>query len=84
MKFDFEKQFNILSYSPISIKSSFDDNLNLVIANSEIAEQFRSTPKILLTDTTGNWINYNANYLKIGTAVDGLFGYQSRSRKLWD
>ncbi len=73
IKFEFANQPNILSYSPLVSKGEFDDNLNLVLANSEIAEQFRSLPKILLNDTTGNWINYSANYLKIGTASDGLF-----------
>jgi hypothetical protein len=73
LKFEFRDQPNILSYSPLVYKNQFDDNLSLVLANSEIAEQFRSAPKILVNDTTGNWINYTASYLKIGTANDGLF-----------
>lgn len=73
LKFEFINQPSLLSYSPLISKGEFDDNLKLVLANSEIAEQFRSNPNILNTDTTGNWIDYSANYLKIGTANDGLF-----------
>ena len=64
VKFEFTNQPNILSHSPLLNKGQFDDNLSLVLANAEIAEQFRSTPKILLNDSTGNWINYSANYLE--------------------
>jgi hypothetical protein len=59
--------------SPIQIKSKYDYRLTESIFNSDIAEQFRSTSKIVLNDTTGNWINYNSTYLKIGIANDGLF-----------
>lgn len=73
LKFDFDREIKILDYSPIQTKSEFDTNLKLVLANADIAEQFRSSPKILAADTTGNWINYSANYVKLGTASDGLF-----------
>ena len=73
LRFEFENRFNMSDNSPLQIKSDFDENLKIVVANSGIAEQFRSNPKILLADTTGSWINYSANYLRIGTASDGLF-----------
>lgn len=73
IKFEFNNQENFLSYSPLALKGDFDDNLKTILANSEIAEQFRSTPKLILNDTSGNWIDYTANYLKLGTASDGLF-----------
>ncbi|OGU61102.1 MAG: hypothetical protein A2315_02935 [Ignavibacteria bacterium RIFOXYB2_FULL_35_12] len=73
LKFEFINQPNFLSSSPLVNNGQFDDNISLVLSNAEIAEQFRSAPKILLNDTTGNWIDYSANYLKIGTASDGLF-----------
>lgn len=73
LKVELDKNSNILNYSPIETKSSFDDNLKLLIVNSEIAEQFRDTPKIVTTDTSGNWINYSANYLKIGAGSDTLY-----------
>ena len=66
-------QINILSNSPIQLKSSFDEALTKLIVNSEIAEQFRNKTTISLEDTTGNWIDYNATYLKLGTGSDGIF-----------
>ncbi len=73
LKFNFENDVKILPYSPLEIKSPFDENLRLILANTEIAEQFRDNPKLLLNDTTGNWINYFSNYLKIGIANDGIY-----------
>ncbi|HQI41236.1 MAG TPA: hypothetical protein PK665_09095, partial [Ignavibacteriaceae bacterium] len=48
------------------------DNTQL-IANSAIVDQFASSQPLLLQDTTGSWIDYGSEYLKIGTAKDGLF-----------
>lgn len=73
LRVDFDKRINIKDSSPIENKSPFDDNLRLLFSNSEIAEQFRGTPNLNLNDTTGDWINYSANYLKFGTASDGIF-----------
>jgi len=64
---------SIKSAEPLKIKSKYDSELTGLFYNSDIAEQFRSNPKLVASDTTGNWINYNATYLKIGTANDGLF-----------
>ncbi len=41
--------------------------------NYEIADKFKSAHKFSPNDATGDWINYLAEYLKIGTASDGLF-----------
>lgn len=73
LRLDFANNTKILPYSPLEIKSQFDENLRFILANSEIAEQFRGKPQLLLNDTTGNWINYFSNYLKIGIASDGLY-----------
>ena len=73
LKIEIDKKSTLLSYSPLEIKSSFDENVRTLLANPDIAEQFRGSPKLLLNDTTGNWINYSANYLKIGTGSDGLY-----------
>lgn len=73
LKFEFTNQPKFLTYSPLIDRGQFDDNLRLVLSNSEIAEQFRSKPQILSSDTTGNWINYSVSYLKFGIANDGLF-----------
>ena len=64
---------SIKSTSPLKVKSNYDKELTGLFYNSDIAEQFRSNPKLVTDDSTGNWINYNAVYLKIGTAKDGLY-----------
>ncbi len=44
-----------------------------LILNTAIADQFKGKQHLVLEDTTGNWINYGSEYLKIGTAKDALF-----------
>lgn len=73
LKFEFEPSTRLLSSSPIEIKSDFDENLKQLFINWQIAEQFRNNSPKLSTDNTGNWINYSANYLRIGTVSDGLY-----------
>lgn len=73
LKFEFEPSVRISESSPLEIKSRFDETTKFLLANHQIAEQFRGTPQFILSDTTGNWINYSSKYLKIGTAADGLF-----------
>lgn len=73
LKFEFEPSTKLLQHSPLEIKSDFDENLRQLFINWQIAEQFRSNPPKLLTDNTGNWINYSANYLRIGTVSDGIY-----------
>ena len=53
--------------------TDFDKATEKLIANSNIAEQFRSTSTYLLPDTTGNWIDYNSIYLKFGVGKDGIY-----------
>ncbi len=65
--------YNISSESSLQIKSKFDKEIERIIFNPGIAEQFRSSHKFLQSDTTGSWINYNQNYLKIGTVEDGIY-----------
>jgi hypothetical protein len=59
--------------SPIAIHSDMDKSLRSVIANANMAEQFRAKPSTIKDDTTGAWINYGASYVKIGVANDGVF-----------
>ncbi len=65
---------------PFSLVENFNDsykNLNedisRFILNYEMADQFAGSQPLVLEDTTGNWINYGLEYLKIGTAKDALF-----------
>ncbi len=67
-----DQNMTINSNSELKIKSTFDTELKSLICNSGLAEQFRSSQKPLTSDTTGNWIDYDKSYLKIGTATDGL------------
>lgn len=49
------------------------NELKDILLNAQIANQFAAQQPLLLQDTTGNWINYGNEYLKIGTAKDELF-----------
>lgn len=65
-------QRNILPESPLQIQNNFDKALQLLISNAASAEQYRNRNTISLEDTTGNWIDYGANYLKMGLAEDAV------------
>ncbi|MFZ1517809.1 MAG: C25 family cysteine peptidase [Ignavibacteriaceae bacterium] len=65
---------------PFSFVENFNDSnknlsedLSRFILNYEMADQFTGRQPLVLEDTTGNWINYGLEYLKIGTAKDALF-----------
>lgn len=64
---------NPVVHSPIKIKSDFDKLLSNILANTDVAEQFRTPVSYSLTDTTDNWIDYNSSYLKIGVGQDGIY-----------
>ncbi len=63
-------QINIAA--PLKITNDFDKAINNLISNQNIAEQFRTVYTYQLDDTTGNWINYNSTYLKLGVARNGI------------
>lgn len=42
-----------------------------MLVNPESVDKFSST--ITVNDTTGNWIDYSASYVKIGVAKDGVY-----------
>ncbi len=63
----------ITQNSPIKIISDYDKELKNLIYDSDIAEQFRTSPKLILNDSTGSWFNYNSTYVKLGVVNDGLF-----------
>lgn len=66
-------RYNILSHSPIKIKTDNDRAVKNLISNRDIAEQFRSNTTYALPDTGGTWINYDATYIKIGVDRDAVF-----------
>jgi len=67
---DLLPKINILNDSPLQIRNGFDKALQNLICNAASAEQFRNKNTISLLDTTGNWIDYGADYLKMGVAED--------------
>ncbi len=72
IKVQLDKNISLSSNSELKTKSFYDKELKNIIINFSIAEQFRSVQKPLSADTTGDWIDYDKSYLKIGTASDGL------------
>ena len=65
--------YQFLIDSPLKLVTDFDEATSKLIVNSNIAEQFRGTSGYLLPDTTGNWIDYNSTYLKLGVGKDGIY-----------
>ncbi|MHB8580996.1 MAG: C25 family cysteine peptidase [Ignavibacteriaceae bacterium] len=61
------------SSSPIKVRSQYDNQLKNLIYDADIAEQFKANPKLIMDDSTDNWINYNSTYVKLGVVNDGLF-----------
>ncbi len=61
----------ILSESKIKINNNYDTILQELLANAEIAEQFRSQrpEKVNIFE----WIDFSKEYLKIGIAEDGIY-----------
>ncbi len=75
LKFQFQN-VSLKNDSPIIIRNSYDKLTRSLISNAEIAEQFRShMPNNLLADTTGQWINYDADYIKIAVARNGIYRF---------
>ena len=66
---DYPFSFNENLQTKIKAYSEFDN----LFLNAQIADQFAGKQLLVLEDTTGNWINYGSEYLKIGTAQDALF-----------
>ena len=52
---------------------NLSEDISRFILNYDMADQFAGSQPLVLEDTTGNWINYGLEYLKIGTAKDALF-----------
>ncbi len=66
------------NYSMVLTKTNLDavensTGLDDILLNAQIANQFLAKQPLTLNDSTGNWINYASEYLKIGTAKDDLF-----------
>lgn len=67
------KQLILQDNSPLQIKSIFDENLKDLFANWQIAEQFRSKPNKVISDSNQDWINFNNPYYKLSIIEDGIY-----------
>ncbi|MHB1686875.1 MAG: C25 family cysteine peptidase [Ignavibacteriaceae bacterium] len=75
-----------VNFSPVAsyptnttTESVYDKALKKVIANYDYAKSFRSFRKLFsYPDTTGNWIDYSKQYVKLAVPADGIYriGYQ--------
>lgn len=70
---DFGNNYPIVFNEKTNNSSANKNELMQLFLNYEIADQFKGKQPLVLADTTGNWINYGMEYLKIGTAKDELF-----------
>lgn len=60
-----------LNSSPLSF---YDEMLNDVIINYKDAKKFRSfNPLYTYSDTTGNWIDYSRDYVKLAIPADNIY-----------
>ncbi|MCU0342363.1 MAG: C25 family cysteine peptidase [Ignavibacterium sp.] len=75
--------YQFLTDSPLKLVTDFDKAASKLIVNSNIAEQFRSTSYYLLPDTTGNWIDYNSTFLKLGVGKDGIYRITKSDLDFW-
>lgn len=54
--------------------SGYDEILNDIIINFEYAKEFRSiNPSLINQDTTGQWIDYTKEYLKLAIPSDNIY-----------
>ncbi|MBN1216131.1 MAG: hypothetical protein JXA99_11910, partial [Candidatus Lokiarchaeota archaeon] len=70
---NFQEIQNLIDYAQLDIKSDFDKIISNLIINENIAEQFRCKVKQIVKDNTGNWIDYDQTYLKMGVSKDGVY-----------
>lgn len=66
------RELSSLQITPANLLSN-NDKAAKIFLNQSIAHLFVSNQPAFLQDTTGNWIKYNLEYLKLGTAKDGIF-----------
>jgi hypothetical protein len=70
IEFDAIMAFNINS----SPQGEFDGVLDKIILNYKSAAQFRSfRPETFIQDSSGNWIDYSKEYVKLQIAEDGIY-----------
>ncbi len=74
LNINFKKAYNFSENSPIKILSKYDKIFRNIIADYNIAGQFRSSKiNLINSDSLTNWINYNATYIKLAVGKDGLY-----------
>jgi hypothetical protein len=66
-----KKQLNMINYEKNNF-SAYDEVLSNFILNKDMIPQFYSARGII-PDSLFNWIDFNATYVKLGTAEDGIY-----------
>lgn len=73
-----ELKINVINKK--NLEYSSDDillNSNNIHINSQTANKYRvNTVQSILNDTTGNWINFENNYIKLGIYKDGVYRFR--------
>ncbi len=76
--FEAEIKINFSDVKPYNsnsgLKGKFDEALNKIILNYKFADQYRSFQSYSsLSDTTGSWIDYSNEYVKLGIPEDDIY-----------
>lgn len=53
--------------------SEYENELSKIIINYSAAQEFKSIPNYVASDTTGSWIEYGKDYVKLAISNDGLY-----------
>lgn len=73
LKFQFDEHFD---YNENKIQN-IDPLTSSIIENTGIVSP-KNFQNIFLNDSTGNWIDYNLHYVKIGTYADGIYKIEKK------
>ncbi len=83
IKITFPRNTELKKTAPLVISSAFDKVLSSSIVNSSMAEQFRSGSSGRLDNDGDSWINFDQEYVKLSSGIDGIFRiYKSDLDKL--
>jgi len=61
-----------INYSAGTAVSKYEESISKIIANADETKEFRSKRKVMLNDTTGNWIGYSNQFYKLAVVEDGI------------
>ena len=70
---ELELNKSIISTENSIIKKRYNTGRSVLLNYDEAQKYSVSNPQIILSDTTGNWIDYTKNYVKMKVAEDGIY-----------